>query len=134
MYATEAYYTGPDSRVRRFEYRKDGFVSVRGGGEGGDLLTKPIQVSQTAESLVINFQTEREGEIQVGIETPDGKAIPGFEPVGLNGDSINRTVQWLNGDIASLIVACELSKKIWDVPRVMAEVGIHGQHQVVALV
>lgn len=31
VYATEAYYTGPDSRLRRFEYRKDGFVSVRGG-------------------------------------------------------------------------------------------------------
>ncbi len=27
VYATEAYYTGPDSRVRRFSYRVDGFVS-----------------------------------------------------------------------------------------------------------
>ena len=24
VYATEAYYTGPDTRVRRFEYRKAG--------------------------------------------------------------------------------------------------------------
>ncbi|MBI2477731.1 MAG: hypothetical protein HYV60_03510, partial [Planctomycetia bacterium] len=42
VYATEAYYTGPDSRVRRFTYRVDGFVSLRGGGQGGSLVTKPL--------------------------------------------------------------------------------------------
>ena len=34
MYATEAYYTGPDSRVRRFTHRVDGFVSLSAGSEG----------------------------------------------------------------------------------------------------
>ena len=35
VYATEARGEGPDTRLRRFTYRVDGFVSVRAGDEGG---------------------------------------------------------------------------------------------------
>ncbi|MDP6935375.1 MAG: hypothetical protein QGG40_20815, partial [Myxococcota bacterium] len=35
MYASEGYYEGSDSRLRRFSYRTDGFVSARGGPKGG---------------------------------------------------------------------------------------------------
>ena len=34
VYATEAYYAGPGSRVRRFTFRTDGFVSVHAAGGG----------------------------------------------------------------------------------------------------
>ena len=34
VYATEAYYAGPGSRVRRFTFRTDGFVSVHADSEG----------------------------------------------------------------------------------------------------
>ena len=55
VYATEAYYTGPDSRVRRFAFRVDGFVSVRGAKGGGELLTKPLQ--HAGKILTLNFST-----------------------------------------------------------------------------
>ena len=51
VYATEAYYTGPDTRVRRFEYRKDGFVSLRAGAKGGLLVTKPLALGRLAAHL-----------------------------------------------------------------------------------
>ena len=37
VYAAEAYYTGPASRLRRFTYRRDGFASLHAGpgGRGG---------------------------------------------------------------------------------------------------
>ena len=35
VYATEAYYKGPASRVRRFTFRMDGFVSVHAPASGG---------------------------------------------------------------------------------------------------
>ena len=69
VYASEAYYTGPDSRLRRFEYRKDGFVSLRAGSEIGEMITKPISLGRSAERLTVNFQTKKNGYIMVSIET-----------------------------------------------------------------
>ena len=40
VYATEAYYAGPDSRIRRFTYRTDGFVSAKASGGIGELVTR----------------------------------------------------------------------------------------------
>ncbi|MFO7906353.1 MAG: hypothetical protein ACQESR_28835 [Planctomycetota bacterium] len=106
VYATEAYYTGPDSRLRRFEYRKDGFVSVRGGPDGGELLTPPLALGETAERLVLNFKTQAGGLIKVGLETVDGTAISGHgikECVPLKGDRIQENVSWKRGaDISGL--------------------------------
>ncbi len=106
VYATEAYYTGPDSRLRRFEYRKDGFVSVRSGVNGGELLTKPIVLGKLAERLVLNFKTVDGGSVRVGLETTEGKPIPGYEVTScspLTGDSIRKNIRWKNGeDVSSL--------------------------------
>lgn len=106
VYATEAYYTGPDSRLRRFEYRKDGFVSVRAGAKGGELLTKPFLLSELAERLVLNFTTADGGSVRVGLETTDGTPITGHGIEScrpLSGDSIRQNVAWQDGaDISSL--------------------------------
>ena len=106
VYASEAYYTGPDSRLRRFEYRKDGFVSLRGGAKGGELLTRPIVLGKLAERLVVNFATDKGGVIRVALESPDGKAIPGYgldDCPPLRGDSIAETIRWNPGqDISPL--------------------------------
>jgi hypothetical protein len=105
VYATEAYYTGPDSRLRRFEYRKDGFLSVRGGPKGGELLTRPIVLGELAERLVLNFQTADGGSVRVGLEMIDGKEISGYELRDcspLTGDAISRNVSWEDGaDVSS---------------------------------
>ncbi len=106
VYATEAYYTGPDSRLRRFEYRKDGFVSVQAGSKGGELLTKPIALGKLAERLVLNFKTAGDGSVRVGLESTDGKPIAGHESKDcppLSGDSIRQNVAWEDGaDLSSL--------------------------------
>ncbi len=106
VYATEAYYTGPDSRVRRFEYRKDGFVSVRGGAKGGDLLTRALVLGNLAERLVLNYQTHDGGSLRVGLESMDGEPIPGYgvkDCSPLQGDSIRANVNWSGGpDISTL--------------------------------
>ena len=62
VYASEAYYTGPDSRLRRFEYRKDGFVSVRGGIQGGVLITKPVKLGRLANRLTLNYRVDPGGQ------------------------------------------------------------------------
>ena len=96
-YATEAYYAGPDSRLRRFEYRKDGFVSVNGGRRGGVLITKPIQLGRLADQLTLNYRAAEGGHVRVGLYRPDGNAIPGFslaECRTLEGDQLSQAVMW----------------------------------------
>ena len=36
VYAKEAYYAGPGSRLRRFVYRPDGLVALTAGSDGGE--------------------------------------------------------------------------------------------------
>lgn len=93
VYATEAYYEGPDSRLRRFTYRVDGFVSVHAGVEGGELLTKPLTFS--GEWLELNFATHDAGQIRVSLESPSGEILAQSEL--LTGDEIAHPVQWQAG-------------------------------------
>ncbi len=106
VYATEAYYTGPNSRVRRFEYRKDGFVSIRAGGDAGELVTNPISLGRLAGRLTVNYQTHKNGAIRVAIEEPKGQSIAGYTLASckpLKGDSLQQQVAWKDGgDISHL--------------------------------
>ena len=97
VYATEAYYTGPDSRLRRFTYRVDGFVSVR-AEQGGMLQTKPLRFS--GNRLVINVRTESGGSLRVGLEDEQGRPIEGLgleDCPPIRTDSIAHTVAWRRG-------------------------------------
>lgn len=103
VYATEAYYTGPDSRVRRFTYRVDGFVSVQSGEKGGELVTKPLTF--TGRSLVLNFATKRNGSLKVELQDAAGKPIRGFAASDckpLTGDEIAGKVKFAGGDVGKL--------------------------------
>lgn len=98
LYATESYWHGEGSALRRYTLRLDGFVSVKAGWKGGELVTKPLVLE--GNSLSLNFATSAAGGVQVEIQGVDGEAIPGFSladcPV-LFGDSVDRTVHWKNG-------------------------------------
>lgn len=104
VYATEAYYTGPDSRLRRFTFRVDGFVSVRAPAEGGQLLTKPLRFA--GGRLVINSATSATGSVRIELQDLDGRPIDGFQLAAcpaLHGDDIERTVSWNgNSDVSPL--------------------------------
>lgn len=93
VYATEAYYTGPDSRVRRFTYRVDGFVSLRAGQQGGQLLTKPL--TYDGSDLLVNCQTGPGGSLKIQLETTDGQALATSKP--FSGDAIDQPLAWDSG-------------------------------------
>lgn len=97
IYATEAYYTGPDSRLRRFTFRVDGFVSVR-AEKGGTLRTRPLRFS--GDRLLINLRTDAGGSVRVGLEDDEGRPIQGFgieDCPPIRADSIAHTVAWRRG-------------------------------------
>lgn len=104
VYATEAYYTGPDSRLRRFTYRVDGFVSVQAGTAGGELFTRPLTF--TGGELILNFATRDGGSVRVELQNADGQPLPGFALTDcrpLTGDELAGPVTWTaGGKLASL--------------------------------
>jgi len=97
FYATESYWTGTSSALRRYTLRLDGFVSIRAPMSGGELITHPLTF--TGSQLTLNFASSAAGGIHVELQDPTGTPLPGFaladcEP--LFGDAIDRTVRWKN--------------------------------------
>lgn len=95
VYATEAGNDHGPTRIRRFVYRLDGFVSIHAGAEGGELLTKPLPASGTG--LTLNYRVAPGGSVRVELQDTEGKPLEGFhldacEP--LSGDSVNALVKW----------------------------------------
>jgi hypothetical protein len=97
LYATEGYWEGTSTSVRRYTLRQDGFVSASAGWKGGTLLTKPLTFDGTR--LELNFATSAAGSVRVEIQDADGKPLDGFaleDCSEIFGDTIVRTVAWRN--------------------------------------
>ena len=94
VYASEAYYEGPDSRLRRFTYRTDGFVSARSGKEGGLLTTKPIQFK--GSKLVLNYAAKSGGGLRVQVRDAKSNKVL-IESKPLTGNKIKGAVAWARG-------------------------------------
>jgi hypothetical protein len=95
VYAKEAYYTGPGSRLRRFTFRTDGFVSLAGGTERGELVTKPFRF--TGSRLSLNCRSSAGGSLRVELQDASGQALPGRsldQCATISGDEIDSTVRW----------------------------------------
>lgn len=95
LYATESYFTGKMSRLRRYTLRIDGFASAFAPLEGGELLTKPLVFD--GDKLLINFSTSAGGSIGVELRDIHGEPLEGFaladcEPIF--GDSLEYAVRW----------------------------------------
>lgn len=95
LYATEGYWEGEATSVRRYTIRLDGFVSASAPFEGGELVTKPLTFE--GSQLAINFATSAAGGVRVEIQNAAGEPIPGF---GLDdcdeqfGDAVDRVISW----------------------------------------
>ncbi|MFO1484264.1 MAG: hypothetical protein U1F71_12975 [Verrucomicrobiaceae bacterium] len=104
FYATESYWTGKSSELRRYTLRLDGFVSIHAPMSGGELITKPFTF--TGKSLTMNFASSVAGGIRVEIQDANGKPVPGFtldDSEEHFGDSVQRTIVWKNStDVSSL--------------------------------
>jgi len=104
IYASEGYKRGDSTRMRRYTYRIDGFVSVHAPLKGGELITKVLTF--TGKELVINFSTSAAGSIRVEIQDEHGNAVDGYslsESPEIFGDSIEQVVRFKGGsDISHL--------------------------------
>jgi hypothetical protein len=95
LYATESYFTGKDSRLRRYTLRIDGFASVHAKLQEGEFTTKPISFS--GKELSLNVATSAAGMVQVEIRGLDANPIPGYALADCDliyGDSLDRRVSW----------------------------------------
>ncbi len=103
VYATESYYHGASTFLRRFSYRLDGFVALRARGRS-EMMTKPLVFD--GNGLEINFATTGNGAIAIEVQTPAGRPVPGFsigECQPLRGDRIAHHAHWSAGcDLADL--------------------------------
>jgi hypothetical protein len=104
LYATESYWTGTSSALRRYTIRPDGFVSVNAPRRGGDMTTKPLAFE--GSRLLLNVSTSAAGSLRVEIQDPDGTPRPGFSLADcdeLFGDALDREATWKgSADVGSL--------------------------------
>jgi hypothetical protein len=90
VYGTEAYYAGPAGRLRRFVYRTDGFVSLHADKTGGEMISKPLQLSST--ELQLNYRTAPGGSVQVQLVNSAGETLA--ESEAFDSDEIDVSVTW----------------------------------------
>jgi len=94
----------PTVHIRRYTLRPDGFVSVRGPYEGGQLITRPLTFS--GKQLRMNFSTSAVGSVRIECQDADGVPLPGFElqdSVEQYGDKLDHPIKWRDGaDLSAL--------------------------------
>ena len=99
-----ANYATPDSELRRYTLRLDGFASLHAPYFGGTFVSKSLTF--TGSRLSLNFSTSAAGGMKVQLEQIDGMPYPGFaldDCREIIGDEIARDVWWTNGtDVSSL--------------------------------
>jgi len=104
LYATESYFTGRESRLRRYSLRMDGFASIHAKLQTGTVTTRPLRFS--GNELSLNVATSAAGVVQVELRSADGTPIPGYTLEDceiIYGDSLDRRVRWQGRpDVSSL--------------------------------
>ena len=95
LYATESYFTGKTSRLRRYTLRIDGFASLFAPRDGGELVTRAFRFR--GDRLAVNVATSAAGSVRVEIQDASGKPIPGYtlaESHEIFGDALEHPVEW----------------------------------------
>ncbi len=111
VYATENYYEKTPGRVRRFVYRVDGFVAMR-GDDGGSVLTKAMRYA--GKELLMNYLVRKGGYIIVEVLDSSGKVIGKTDR--LTGDVVDGVIPWeKNPKLEKGVVQLRLTIKAADV-------------------
>lgn len=87
----------------RYTLRTDGFISLTAGTGGGEWISPVLEYDSGV--LEFNVATSASGSFQVELQTPDGKAIPGFslaESRLFYGDKISYIPEWKSRDVRYL--------------------------------
>lgn len=92
--------TGPNQALCLARLRRDGFVSLDGGTDGGQMITKPVVLR--GDDLHINADADDGGggEIRVGVRSLDGTVVEGFSESACRPivtDTLDSKVSWANG-------------------------------------
>jgi hypothetical protein len=98
FYATEGYWRGAGSTIRRYTLRPDGFVSLNAPLSGGTLVTHPVRFE--GQRLSLNLSTSAAGSIRVEVQDEEGQVLPGFaldDCWEIVGDTLDYTVRWKQG-------------------------------------
>ena len=97
LYMVENYRTD-NVHIRRAVLRPDGFVSLHGDFQGGEMKTRPFTYS--GSRLVLNCSTSASGGIRVEIQDANGKPLPGRDMASckeIYGDELERVAIWTDG-------------------------------------
>lgn len=114
LYATESYFTGRNSRLRRYSLRIDGFSSMHARLQPGEFTTKPISFS--GKELSLNVATSAAGQVQIALLNPDGTPIPGFNRDDCDlifGDSLDYRVSWKGNTSVAAVSGKPVVLKVW---------------------
>ena len=90
VYATENYYERTPGRVRRFVYRVDGFVALRGATTGGQVTTKSLRFK--GSRLLLNYVVRPGGALSVEALDESGQLLGRSTPI--RGDAVDARVRW----------------------------------------
>jgi hypothetical protein len=112
VYGTENYYERTPGRVRRFVYRVDGFVALRGGADGGQVTTKPLGFK--GQKLLLNYVVNPGGGLTIDALDESGKVVGQSQP--LEGDAVDAPVSWKqNPDLSNGMIRLRFSIRNADV-------------------
>jgi len=114
LYATESYFTGRNSRLRRYSLRIDGFSSMHGKLQPGEFTTKPLTF--TGKELSLNVATSAAGKVQIALLNPDATPIPGFTREDCDlifGDSLDYRVSWKGNTSVAALIGKPVVLKVW---------------------
>ena len=90
VYATENYYEPTPGRVRRFVYRVDGFVALRGGADGGQVTTHPLRYA--GKRLLLNYVVNAGGALSIEALDKSGNIVGRSK--SLRGEAVDGAVSW----------------------------------------
>lgn len=114
LFSAEGYYVGP-CELRRYTLRQSGFVSVRAGGEPGEMVTKPL-VFDEPSTLVVNAATSAAGTVRFELQHASGRAIKGFklaECDAFYGDTLSHTVTWQGESALDKLAGKPVRLRVW---------------------
>lgn len=105
LYATESYWEGTGTKVRRYTLRIDGFVSAVAPMSGGEVVTRPLLFA--GGNLALNLETSGAGSVQVEVQDEAGKPLDGYalqDCPPIYGDHLQHIVRWgmRGGDLRAL--------------------------------
>ena len=96
LYATEGYWHGKGSELRRYTLRLDGFVSLHGpAGANHEAVSRPLTFE--GSRLHLNFATSAAGGVRIELQRPNGDPYEGYALADadvLFGDSVDRVATW----------------------------------------